>query len=145
NQNFSDHMVSEVMNLQAGIYHIRPLNNRWSMRASLGLDVFAPTTIFSKLTFKNVIRSGGIVFIRHLSPNLDIGGGVYINSSLGHPMIFPAVYVKWNLHGKYDVNIELAEGLDISAGYTFNDNLKLSYALEMNGQAALLKKDGKDV
>lgn len=145
NRNFSEQMVSEIMNLQVGVYHLRPLNDRWSMRASLGMGVFAPTTDFSKLTFKNVLGSGGLVFIRHLKPNLDIGGGVSINSSLGYPMIFPAVYVKWKLHGKYDVNIELVEGLDVSAGYAFNDKFKLSYALEMNGQVALLKKDGKDV
>src|SRR5690606_17880966 len=126
-------------------YHLRPLNDRWSMRASLGMGVFAPTTDFSKISFKNVLGSGGLVFIRHLKPNLDIGGGVSINSSLGYPMIFPAVYVKWKLHGKYDVNIELVEGLDVSAGYAFNDKFKLSYALEMNGQVALLKKNGKDV
>ena len=145
NRNFSDEMVSEIMNIQLGVYHLRPLNDRWSMRASLGGGIFAPTTDFSKLTFKNVLGSGGLVFIRHLKPNLDIGGGVSINSSLGYPMIFPAVYVKWKLHGKYDVNVEVIEGLELSAGYDFNDRFKLSYAIEMNGQVALLKKDGKDV
>jgi hypothetical protein len=145
NQNFSEQMVSEIMNVQLGVYHLRPLNDRWSMRASLGAGVFAPTTNFSKLTFKNVLGSGGLVFIRHLKPNLDIGGGVSINSSLGYPMIFPAVYVKWKLHGKYDVNVEVIEGLELSAGYDFNERFKLSYAIEMNGQVALLKKDGKDV
>lgn len=145
NQNFSEQMVSEIMNLQLGVYHLRPLNDRWSMRASLGAGIFSPTTDFSKLTFKNVLGSGGLVFIRHLKPNLDIGGGVSINSSLGYPMIFPAVYVKWKLHGKYDVNVEVIEGLELSAGYDFNDRFKLSYAIEMNGQVALLKKDGKDV
>lgn len=145
NQNFSEQMVSEIMNLQLGVYHLRPLNDRWSMRASLGAGIFSPTTDFSKLSFKNVLGSGGLVFIRHLKPNLDIGGGVSINSSLGYPMIFPAVYVKWKLHGKYDVNVEVIEGLELSAGYDFNDRFKLSYAIEMNGQVALLKKDGKDV
>ncbi|MEH6305533.1 DUF6268 family outer membrane beta-barrel protein [Olivibacter sp. CPCC 100613] len=145
NRNFSDDMVSEIMNIQLGVYHLRPLNDRWSMRASLGAGIFAPTTDFSKLTFKNVLGSGGLVFIRHLKPNLDIGGGVSINSSLGYPMIFPAVYVKWKLHGKYDVNVEVIEGLELSAGYDFNDRFKLSYAIEMNGQVALLKKDGKDM
>jgi len=145
NQNFSEQMVSEIMNIQLGVYHLRPLNDRWSMRASLGAGVFAPTTNFSKLSFKNVLGSGGLVFIRHLKPNLDIGGGVSINSSLGYPMIFPAVYVKWKLHGKYDVNVEVIEGLELSAGYDFNERFKLSYAIEMNGQVALLKKDGKDV
>lgn len=145
NQNFSEQMVSEIMNLQFGVYHLRPLNNRWSMRASIGMGVFTPSTDFSKIGFKNLLASGGVVFIRHLKPNLDIGGGVAINSALGYPMIFPAVYVNWKLHGKFDVKVELVEGLDVSAGYDFNDNFKLSYALEMNGQVALLKKNGKDV
>lgn len=145
NKNFADDMVSEIMNLQLGVYHLRPLNERWSLRASVGLGIFTPSTDFSKISFKNVLASGSAVFIRHLNPNLDIGGGLAINSSLGYPMVFPAVYVKWKHNGKFDVNIELVEGLDVSAGYTFNDRFKLSYALEMNGQIALLKKDGKDV
>jgi len=145
NRNFSQPMVSEIMNLQLGVYHLRPLNDRWSMRASAGMGIFSPTTDFSKITFKNMLASGGLVFIRHLNPNLDIGGGAAINSSLGYPMIFPAVYVKWKLQGKYDVNVEVIEGLELSAGYQFNEKLRLAYALEMNGQVALLQKDGKDV
>lgn len=145
NQNFSQHMVSEIMNLQLGVYHLRPLNDKWSLRASAGMGIFTPSANFSKISFKNVLGSGGLVFIRHLNPNLDIGGGVAINSSLGYPMVFPAVYVNWRHKGKFDVNIELVEGLDVAAGYSFNERLKLSYALEMNGQVALLEKDGKDV
>lgn len=145
NQNFSEQMVSEIMNLQVGVYHLRPLNEKWSLRASLGMGVFSPSTDFSKVSFKNVLGSGGVVFIRHLKPNLAIGGGAAINSTLGYPMIFPAVYLKWKTEGKFDLNIELIEGLDVSAGYEFNEKFKLSYALEMNGQVALLKKDGKDV
>ncbi|MBT2623661.1 DUF6268 family outer membrane beta-barrel protein [Chryseobacterium sp. ISL-6] len=145
NKNFADDMVSEIMNLQLGIYHQRPLNDRWSMRANVGMGIFAPNTDFGKISFRNVLVSGGVVFIRHLNPNLDIGGGVAINSSLGYPMIFPAVYVKWKTNGKFDVNVELVDGLDVSAGYEFDNRFKLSYALEMNGQVALLKKDGKDV
>ncbi len=145
NKHFEDDMVSEIMNLQVGLYHLRPLNDRWSMRASAGVAVLAPSADLSKIRFKHVLGSGGIVFIRHLKPNLSIGGGVAINSSLGYPMVFPAVYLNWELDGKFDVNVELVEGLDVSASYSFNDWFKLSYALEMNGQAALLQKDGKDV
>lgn len=145
NQNFSEQMVSEIMNFQVGIYHLRPLNDKWSMRASVGMGVFTPTSDFSKTSFKHVLASGGVVFIRHLKPNLAIGGGAAINSSLGYPMIFPAVYLNWKLQGKFDVNIELGDGLDVSAGYDFNERFNLSYALEMNGQVALLEKDGKDM
>lgn len=145
NKNFKENMVSEIMNLQLGIYHIRPLNDNWSMRASLGIGIFTPSVDFSKISFKNVLGSGGIVFIRHLNPNLDLGGGVAINSSLGYPMVFPAVYVKWKLNGKFDVNVELVEGLEISAGYDFNEKFKLAYAVEMNGQVALLEKEDKSM
>jgi hypothetical protein len=145
NKNFADYMPSEIMNLQVGLYHLRPLNDKWSMRASVGMAVLAPSADFSKIRFKHMLGSGGVVFIRHLKPNLSIGGGVAINSSLGYPMVFPAIYLNWELNGKFDVNVELVEGLDVSAGYSFNDWFKLSYTLEMNGQAALLEKDGKDV
>jgi len=145
NKNFTDYMPSEIMNLQVGLYHLRPLNDRWSMRASLGGGIFTSSTDFSKIRFKNMLGSASVIFIRHLKPNLSIGGGVAINSSLGYPMVFPAVYLNWNIEGKFDVNVELVEGLDVSVGYDFNDWFKLSYALEMNGQVALLEKDGKDV
>jgi hypothetical protein len=146
NRHFTDDMVSEIMNLQVGVYHLRPLNDRWSMRASVGMGVFTPTTDFSKIRFKHVLGSAGVVFIRHLKPNLDIGGGVAINSALGYPMIFPAFYLNWKPETKFDVSIELgSDGLDMSAGYDFNERLKLAYALTMNGQVALLEKDGKDM
>lgn len=145
NQNFTDDMVSEIMNLQLGIYHLRPLNDKWSMKASVGVGVFTPSTNFSKIRFKNVLGSAGVVFIRHLKPNLAIGGGLAVNSSLGYPMLFPAVYLNWKHQGKLNVNAELIDGLDVSASYKFNDFLKLSLAFEMNGQMALLEKEDKDV
>lgn len=146
NRNFTDYMPSEIMNLQVGLYHLRPLNDKWSMRASLGGGIFTSSTDFSKISFKNVLGSGGVVFIRHLKPNLDIGGGVAINSALGYPMIFPAFFLNWNFERRFGVNVDLgSDGLDVSAGYDFGDRFKLSYAFAMNGQVALLEKDGKDV
>nr|WP_229208471.1 DUF6268 family outer membrane beta-barrel protein [Dyadobacter psychrophilus] len=88
--------------------------------------------------------SAGVVFIRHLKPNLAIGGGLAINSSLGYPMLFPAVYLNWKREGNFDLKAELIDGLDISATYGFNKQVKLALAFEMNGQMALLEKDGRD-
>ncbi|WP_417361641.1 DUF6268 family outer membrane beta-barrel protein [Galbibacter sp.] len=145
NDHFTQEMVSEIMNLELGFYHARSLSEEWSLKASLGMGVFMPSTDLSGLNFRNVLFSGGVVFIRHLNPNLDIGGGVAINSSLGYPMIFPAIFVRWELQGKYDVNIELVEGLDASISYDFNEKFTLAYAVEMNGQVALLKRNCEDM
>jgi hypothetical protein len=144
NKNFEDEMVSKIMNLQVGIYHLRPLNDKWSMRASLGVGVFTPSANLSKIKFKNVLGSAGVIFIRHLKPNLAIGGGLAINSSLGYPMLFPAVYLNWKREGNFDLKAELIDGLDVSATYGFNKQVKLALAFEMNGQMALLEKDDRD-
>lgn len=144
NRNFSGEMVSEIMNFQVGIYHLRPLNDKWSMRASVGAGIFTPSRDFSKIRLKNVLGSAGVIFIRHLKPNLAIGGGLAVNSSLGYPMVFPAIYLNWKREGNFAVKAELIEGLDVSATYEFNKYFKLSLAFEMNGQMALLNREGKE-
>jgi hypothetical protein len=144
NKNFTDDMVSEIMNLQFGIFHLRPLNDKWSMMANIGVGVYAPFTEFSKIRYKNVLGSAGVIFIRHLNSNLDLGGGLAVNSTFGYPMVFPSLYLNWNYEGRFKANVSLGEGLELSAGYDFNDYFKLSLAFEMNGQMALLEKDGKD-
>ena len=145
NKYFTDDMVSEIMNLQFGIFHLRPLNDKWSMMASIGAGVYAPFTEFSNIRYKNVLGSAGVTFIRHLNPYLDLGGGLAVNSTFGYPMVFPTLYFNWNYESKCKVNVSLGEGLELSAGYDFSDYFKLSLAFEMNGQMALLEKDGKDV
>ncbi len=145
NQDLPIDMVSEIMNLQLGILHIRPISKKWSMMASIGGGIFTPFTDFSKIRWKNVLGSGGVIFIWHLRPNLDLGGGVAVNSSLGYPMVFPALYLNWRLDRKFKVNVSLADGVDLSAGYEFGEYFKLALAFEMSGQMALLERDGKDM
>lgn len=145
NKNFTDDMVSEIMNLQFGISHMRPLNDKWSMMANIGVGSFTPSKDFSKIRSKHILGSAGVIFIRHLNSNLDLGGGLAINNSFGYPMVFPALYLNWNYESKFKANVSLGEGLELSAGYAFNDYFDLSLAFEMNGQMALLEKDGKDV
>lgn len=145
NKHFPDDMVSEIMNLQLGFFHLRPLNDRWSLLATFGVGVFTPFTDLSRIRYKHVLGSVGVIVIRHLRPNLDIGGGLAINSTFGYPMAFPALYLNWTLESRFRVNVSLGEGLELTAGYGFNDYFRLSLAAEMNGQMALLEKDGKDM
>jgi hypothetical protein len=107
--------------------------------------VYAPFREFSQIRYRNVLGSAGVIFIRHLKPNLDLGGGLAVNSTFGYPMVFPSFYFNWYLESRFKVNVALGEGLDLSAGYNLNDCFSLSLAFEMNGQMALLEKDGKDV
>jgi len=145
NKNFEEPLVvDEIFNYGISLVHLRPLNDKWSMAAALGGGIFMPTTKMSQIGFRNVLLSGSAVFIRHLKPNLALGGGLSLNNVLGYPMVFPAFYLNWETGEKYVVKVSLMNSLEVSAGYKVNKNLRLSLIAEMNGQLATLKQEGED-
>lgn len=145
NKNFTEPLVvDEIVNVGLNLSHLRPLNERWSLMATVGGGIFTTNTDFSQVTFNNVLGNVGTVFIRHLKPNLDIGGGLMLNNSFGFPMVFPAFYLNWKTEGKYAVKIALMNGLDLSVGYDLHKNLRINLVAEMNGQTDLLKQHGKN-
>jgi Domain of unknown function (DUF6268) len=145
NKNFTEPLViDKVLNVGLSLNYLRPLNDRWSLRTGIGGGIFMPTTDLSKIRFKHVLGSVSAVFIRHLKPNLELGGGLALNNSFGFPMLFPAFYLNWRTAGRYSVQASLRDGLEVAAGYNFNKNFKLSLVMEVNGQMALLEQEGKD-
>ena len=146
NKNFTRPLViDEILNVGLSLNHLRPLNEKWSMMATVGVGIYMPGTDLSQIGFKNVLGNIGAVFIRHLKPNLDLGGGLVLSNSFGYPMVYPAFYLNWRTGGKFDVKIAIMDGLEISTGYDVNKKLRLNLLLEMNGQMALLEQDGKDM
>jgi len=146
NKNFTEDLViSEIMNIQLGIYHVRPLSERWSLMANIGIGAYTPFTDPTKIRATHLLGSVGSIFIYRFSPNFQLGGGIAINNTFGYPMAFPALYLNWNSNGKFDFMASLGNGLELSAGMDLGKHLSLSLVGEMNGQSALMEKDGKDV
>lgn len=146
NREFTDDLViSEIMNLELGFYHMRPLNKRWSLRTGIGVGIYTPSSDFTKIRAKHILGSLNAVFIYQVNRNLELGGGIAINSTFGYPMAFPALYLNWNLQGKFDFMISMTNGIEIKAGLDVNKFMNISLIAEMNGQTALLEKDDKDV
>lgn len=114
------------------------------MLLAVGGGIYMPTTRFSEIRYKNILANVGAVFICHLKPNLELGGGIALNNSFGYPMVFPAFYLNWMTEGRYSVKASMMEGLEISAGYKATKFLDLNIVAEMNGQMALFEQDGED-
>lgn len=145
NKDFTEPLViDEILNLGLSLSHLRPLNERWSILAIIGGGIYMPSTRFSEIRFRNVLASVGAIFIYHLKPHLELGGGIAMNNSFGYPMVFPAFYFNWATEGRCTVKIAMLEGIEISAGYNVDKNLSLNLVVEMNGQMALLEQDGKN-
>lgn len=145
NRDFTEPLViDEILDLGLSLSHLRPLNERWSLLAIIGGGIYMPSTRFSEIRLRNILGSVGAIFIYHLKPNLELGGGLAMNNSFGYPMVFPAFYFNWATEGRSTVRISMLEGIEISAGYSVNKNLSLNLVVEMNGQMALLEQDGKN-
>lgn len=142
---FDGMVIDEMLNGTFGILHMRPIGEKWDLMASVGIGLYAPTTKLSEIKYKHTMLNAAILLKRHLNPNLELGGGIAVNSTFGYPMVFPALYFNWNYEGKLNLKVSVVDGLEVAAGYSLNKYLDLSLIVEMSGQSAFLEKDGKDV
>ncbi|RZJ49695.1 MAG: histidine kinase [Flavobacterium sp.] len=146
NKNFASEMVlSDIVNAQFSLFNIHPLNKKWNMLTFAGAGIYTDQTKISKMGARSILGNAGAIFIKKINSKLDLGGGIAFNNAFGYPMLFPALYVNYNSPGKFIFNVSLMSGFQFSAGYEMNNYLTLSLIAEMNGQLALLEKEGKDV
>ena len=141
NQDLStDCCLDELLNAQLVLIHTRPLSERWLIIAMLGGGIY---TNLSEFSGKCILGQGGVLLVRKMNPNLDLGGGVAINNVLGFPMAFFTLYLDWHKSGKYEFNLSMASKFEISAGMKLNPKLKLRLVGEANGMSAVVEKDGE--
>jgi len=146
NKNLTDDQVlSNIVNLQFSLFNLRPLNKKWSLLTFAGAGIYTDQTQISKMNARSILGNVGALFIKKINPNLDLGAGVAFNNAFGVPMIFPALYVNYNLESNFTFKVSMLSGVEASAGYNFSDTFLLSLVFQLNGQLALLQKDGKDV
>jgi hypothetical protein len=137
--------LNEISNLSLGIYNLRPLNDRWSLLATVGGGIYAPTSRPSEITLSNIIGSFGATFIRRFSPTFEFGGGLALNNGFGYPMLFPTLYLNWTTGDKISLKVSMMNGVEVSAGYHASDDINLAIVAEYNGQGAVVKTAGKDI
>ncbi len=140
----SDQALSNITNFQLSLFHIRPLNKKWSMLLFAGAGIYTAEKPFSKIQANNILGNAGALFIKKINSRLDLGVGAALNNAFGYPMIFPAFYFNYNYEGHYIFRASVMNGLELLAGYNLKKNLSLNFVAEMNGQLALLEKEGKD-
>ena len=145
NRNFTEDLVSDITNLQLSMVNIRQLNAKWSLIAFAGIGIYTNETQISKVNSNSILGNGGAIFVKKINPKLDLGAGLVLSNAIGYPMLFPALYVNYNSEGKYTFRFSMLNGIQASAGYNLNKTFDLSLIADVNGQMALLKKDGENV
>ncbi len=130
-----------ILNTSVSLSHLRPIGKRWSLFAMLGGGIYSDP---SDISGKNILGSGGVVFIYHLRDNLDIGLGVGVSNDYGLPMGLPMTYVNWQIDGKYELKVSALQTCEISGGMKISDHFKLRLiGIEVDGMSAVMKVDGK--
>lgn len=129
---------NQMLNAQVGLQHMRPLGEKWSVMMTASVGVY---TDMENIDFNDVLGQGGILFIKHFSPNLALGGGPVLTTAFGVPMIMPWIYFDWKTGSKIKFNINFPEGME--AGYQFSDKFALKAAVGLNGMTVERNKGGK--
>lgn len=146
NKKMSENLVlSEMLGIQAALYHVRPLSEKWYMMANIGLGIYTPNTKFSKIRYRNFLGNIGVISIRKMKPNLEIGFGAAINNTFGYPMLFPALYFNWVYEGRFIFSLSMMDGGEMSIKYNVNKQLSLSLIAEMSGQGVMLKEGDREM
>lgn len=130
----------QMLNVQVGIQHMRPLGKKWSMMMMASIGVY---TDLEKIDFDDVLGQGGLLFIRHFNSNISLGGGPVLTTAFGVPMILPWIYFDWKTNGKIKFKINFPEGME--AGYLFSDKFTLKAVVELNGMTAERNINGKSM
>ena len=131
---------NDVLNVAFNVSHLRPFSPRWYMMASLGIGVY---TVPKDISFKSILANGAVIFAYKLRDNLDIGAGAGLTNSYGVPLIMPMGFLKWNITGPYEVNVEVAGHMKASVSREFPDRFRLSLVpIDMDGMSAVAKRNG---
>jgi hypothetical protein len=136
----ADLCVSQILNAELGVTHLRPLNEKWSLNVSLGGGVY---TDLSEFFTDSILAQAGTLFIWHIRPNLDVGLGVALNNAIGYPMIFPSFYFNWKTGTRFEVKISLYDTFLLSVGMKINDGLTLRLLAQTRGMSAIVIRDNE--
>ena len=146
-------LPSQVMNLGVTALHLRPLKERWSMLMALGAGSYTPENRLSSIHIgENVIANGAFAFVYHWKPNIwewkptfEIGAGVALNNTFGYPMVFPALYFKFQggIGDKFSVEIGTLDGAKLAFGYNFSEHFNLKLMGSIGGYSAYVRHNGR--
>ena len=139
-------LPSQVMNLGVMALHLRPLKERWSMLMALGAGSYTPENRLSSIHIgENVVANGAFMLVWHWRPNIEIGGGVALNNTFGYPMVFPALYFRYNgaFSDKFTIEVWSIDGLKAGLGYNYRKNLDFKLIANMGGYSAYLRRNGE--
>lgn len=133
---------TRVINASLNLSHIRNINEKWMLIASLGVGIYAPTDY---VTFKSVLANGGAIFAYRLRPNLSLGIGAGLTNSYGVPMVVPMAYLDWRLRGRVEVTLNLSYGIKANVRIKATKRLAVDITpIEFDGMSAVVKHQGKD-
>lgn len=127
----------EILNASANVTHLRPLSDKWSLMASLGLGIYAMP---DDICLRSVQANGGAIFIYKVKSNLDLGVGAGLTNAYGMPGILPMFYLKWVTTGLYEVDLSMVNGMKLSVNRNWSDKFSTRLvAFDMDGMSAVVK------
>lgn len=141
NRNYEDAIFpTQLLNAQIGLIHSRPIGKTWSIMAMASIGVY---TDMEKISSKDFLAQGGVLFIKHFKPNLAFGFGPILTNTFGVPMVLPGLYFDWTTQGRYKLHINFPQGVEFGA--KLNNAIELKAVVELSGMTAEVNRNNNSM
>lgn len=131
---------TRMLNSQIGLIHSRPLGRTWSLIAMASVGIY---TDMEEINAKDFLAQGGVLFVKHFKPTLALGFGPVVSNTFGIPMVLPGIYFDWVTKGRYQLHINLPQGLEF--GVQLGKAFQLKTVVELSGMTAEVNKENKSM
>jgi hypothetical protein len=135
-----DLCIDQLLNVELGVAHLRPIHEKWFFLASLGGGVY---TDLSEFSGNNILTEAAALFIWTVCPNLQLGFGIGMGNAVDYTAITPLLSFKWEFWKRFDIKIELLDGLLISTGMKLNDNFTVRILTQSKNINAVVNRNSE--
>lgn len=132
---------SSLLNATLSLSHIRPIADRWSIIASLGVGIYARA---DHVRWNTTLANGACIFAYQVRPGLSVGVGAGLTNAYGVPMVMPMAYLDWKLHGKWEVEVNFVNMIRASVAMRPTRKWRVGWnVLEMDAMLAVVPIEGR--
>lgn len=131
---------TRMLNTQIGLMHMRPLGKTWSLMTMASIGVY---TDMEQISTKDLLAQGGVLFVKHFNPSLAFGFGPVVTNTFGIPMVLPGIYFDWRTKGRYQLHVNLPQGIEFGA--KMSRDFELKTVVELSGMTAEVERDNKSM
>ncbi len=119
------HTPSDILNTGAMLTYVAPISKRWSLIATAGASLNAPTHY---IRLQSIALTAGTIFLYKINERLNVGIGAVVTTAYGEPVVIPTPFLAWQYHGRYSIELNVRGLPELTLAAQLSERTRLTLA-----------------